>query len=196
MDLYSKILNEAGNEYGKCLLVVENNGIGISVLEKLNDLQYPKIYCSVKSTHEFIESSLAENNDRAVMGFTTSTKTRPLIVAKLEEYIRNKLIKVNSSRIFHEFKTFIWYNGKPQAMRSYNDDLVMSIAIGCWVRDTALQENQREMEYKKAMLGGIMKSTKTFETKIKGQKGYKQSFEEKHKEQIKNKKDFLWIYKG
>jgi hypothetical protein len=52
------------------------------------------------------------------------------------------------------------------------------------------------MEYKKAMLGGIMKSTKTFDTKIQGQKGYKQSFEEKNKEQIKNKKDFLWIYKG
>ena len=130
------------------------------------------------------------------MGFTTSTKTRPLIVAKLEEYIRNKLIKINSNRIFHEFKTFIWYNGKPQAMRSYNDDLVMSLAIACWVRDTALQENQREVEYKKAMLGGIMKSTQTFETRIKGQKGYNETFDEKHKEQIKNKKDFLWIYKG
>jgi hypothetical protein len=196
LDLYANVLNEAGREYGNCLLVVENNGIGISVLEKLNDLGYPKIYYSVKSTHEFIDAVMAENNDRAVMGFTTSTKTRPLIVAKLEEYVRNKLIRLNSSRLFHEFKTFIWYNGKPQAMRSYNDDLVMSLAIACWVRDTALQENQREVEYKKAMLGGLMKSTKTFETKIKGQNGFQESTSQKHKEEIKKTKDFFWIYKG
>jgi len=178
------------------LLVVENNGIGISVLEKLNGLEYPKIYYSIKSTHEFIDSVMAENNDRAVMGFTTSTKTRPLIVAKLEEYVRNKLIKLNSTRLFHEFKTFIWYSGKPQAMRSYNDDLVMSLAIACWVRDTALQENQREIEYKKAMLGGIMKSSKKFETRIKGQEGYKETFEQKYEEEIEKKKEFFWIYKG
>ena len=58
LDLYSNILNEAGREYGTCLLVVENNGIGISVLEKLNDLKYPKIYYSIKSTHEYIDSYL------------------------------------------------------------------------------------------------------------------------------------------
>ena len=39
-------------------------------------------------------------------------------------------------------KTFIWKNGKPQAMRSYNDDLVMSLAIACWVRDTAIEVNK------------------------------------------------------
>jgi len=195
LDLYSSILNEAGKEYGNCLLVVENNGIGISILEKLNSLEYPKLYYSIKSTHEYVEAYLAQSNDRAVMGFTTSTKTRPLIVAKLEEYIRNKLIKVNSSRIFHEFKTFIWYNGKPQAMRSYNDDLVMSLAIACWVRDTALEENQRDIEYKKAMLGGIMKSTQTFSTKIKGQIGYDNTTV-KQDEEAKKMKEFFWIYKG
>jgi len=196
LDLYANILNEAGREYGNCLLVVENNGIGISVLEKLNDLMYPNIYYSIKSTHEYIDSTIAEGNDRAVMGFTTSTKTRPLIVAKLEEYIRNKLIRVNSNRLFHELKTFIWHNGKPQAMRSYNDELVMSLAIACWVRDTALQENQRDTEYKKAMLDGLCKSTTTMNTQIKGQEGYAKSFNQKHEEELKKMKEFLWIYKG
>jgi hypothetical protein len=196
LDLYSNILYEAGREYGFCLLVVENNGIGISVLEKLNDLGYPKIYYSVKSTHEYIDPVMAEGNDRAVMGFTTSTKTRPLIVAKLEEYIRNKLITLRSNRLFHEMKTFIWYNGKPQAMRSYNDDLVMSLAIACWVRDTALQENVRDIEYKKAILGGITKATTTMNTQIKGQQGYAETFGEKHEDELKKRKEFFWIYKG
>ncbi len=196
LDMYSSILQSAGREYGNCLLVVENNGIGIAVLEKLKDLGYPKLYYSVKTTHEYMESYLAEHNDRAVLGFTTSTKTRPLIVAKLEEYVRNKLINIHSNRVFHELKTFIWHNGKPQAMRSYNDDLVMSLAIACWVRDTALTENEKDAAYKKAMLNGLMKSTTTMNTQIKGQKFYNETFEQKHEEEKKKMKEFFWIYKG
>ena len=79
-----------------------------------------------------------------------SMKTRPLVIAKFEEFIRNKLITINSMRLANEIKTFVWHNGRPQAMRSYNDDLVIAAAIGCWVRDTALVTNKREIEYKKA----------------------------------------------
>ena len=43
LDMFAKILYDAGVEYGKCLLVVENNGIGISVLEKLINLGYPNL---------------------------------------------------------------------------------------------------------------------------------------------------------
>ena len=196
LDLYSQILYDAGKEYGDCLLVVENNGIGISVLEKLKDLAYPNLYYSIKGTHEFVESYKGAYDDRAVPGFTTSTKTRPLIVAKLEEFIRNKLITIHSTRLFHELKTFIWHNGKPQAMRSYHDDLVMALAIGCWVRDTALQVNQTEIEYKKAMLNGIMKTDTTMNTQIKGQQGYAQTFSQKYEKEIKQTKEFFWIYKG
>ena len=80
-------------------------------LEKLNDLEYPNLYYSIKSTHEFIEATQGEHHNRAVLGYTTSTKTRPLIVAKFEEYIRNKMVHIRSNRTFHEMKTFIWHNG-------------------------------------------------------------------------------------
>ena len=92
LDLYSRILYDAGCEYGNCLLVVENNGIGISILEKLSDLGYPNLYYSIKSTHEYVEAHQGEVMEKAIAGFTTSIKTRPLIVAKLEEFIRNRMI--------------------------------------------------------------------------------------------------------
>ena len=177
-------------------MVVENNGIGISILEKLIDLGYPNLYYSIKGTHEFIDSVQGEANSRALPGFTTSTKTRPLIVAKLEEFIRNGLITLYSSRLFHELKTFIWHNGKPQAMRSYHDDLVMSLAIACWVRDTALQTSQRDVEYKKAMLSGMFMKTTQMSTTIEGMDGHKKSFEDKYKKEIKQATDFAWIFKG
>tara|TARA_Y100000114_G_scaffold85973_1_gene79467 strand:- start:1343 stop:2932 length:1590 start_codon:yes stop_codon:yes gene_type:complete len=198
LDHYASILNDAGREYGNCLLVVENVGIGISVCEKLKDLEYPNLYYSIKGTHEYVDAVTGEYNNNAVIGFTTSSKTRPLIVAKLEEYVRNKLIKPRSQRLFSEVKTFIWNNGKPQAMRSYHDDLIMSLAIACWVRDTALETSQRDLEYKRAMLDGIYCKTRTINTSIKGMQEHKarETFEEKYEKEIKVTKDFAWIFKG
>jgi hypothetical protein len=150
----------------------------------------------MKSTHEYVEAHQGESLDRAIPGFTTSTKTRPLVVAKLEEFIRNKMLTTYSSRLYHEFKTFIWNNGKPQAMRSYNDDLIMAIAIGCWVKDTALQVNKREVEYKKAMISSMYKSDSIMNTTIKGMKGYNESIKEKQKDFKEQLTQHSWIYKG
>jgi hypothetical protein len=198
LDMYSTILMQAGKEFGNCLLVVENVGIGISVLEKLIDLQYPNLYYSVKGSHEFIDGYQAETNNAAVPGFTTSSKTRPLIVAKLEEFIRNKLIKVYSVRFSNELRTFIWHNGKPQAMRGYNDDLTMALAIACWVRDTALTVNQREADYKKACLGSIIKVDTKVNTTIPGMHGYnrKEALDDKMFKAQEDYEKYSWLIKG
>jgi len=196
LDMYANILNQIGGEYGGALLVVENVGIGISVLEKLIELEYPNIYYSIKGTHEFVNATLAESSRNSVAGFTTSSKTRPLIVAKLEEFIRNKLITLYSGRLFNEFKTFVWNNGKPQAMRSYHDDLVMSLAIGCWVRDTALTVNHRNAQYQKACLDSMIFTTSKISTQIPGQLGYDKDYVQKASEQKKEYEEYSWLLKG
>jgi len=198
LDMYANILLQAGKEYGSCLLVVENVGIGISVLEKLIDLNYPNLYYSIKSTHEFVESHQGSIANNAVPGFTTSTKTRPLIVAKLEEFIRNKLIKIYSVRFSNELRTFIWHNGKPQSMRGYNDDLIMALAIACWVRDTALTANQRDIEYKKACLNSMVTVNTKLNTTIPGMDGYKskEAMDEKMFKTIEDYKQYSWLIKG
>jgi len=199
-DIYANMLFSAGKEYGNCLLVVENNSVGFAVLDKLVDLQYPNLYYSVKSTHEYVSQLEAEVMSNSVAGFTTSQKTRPLIVAKLEEFIRNKLITIYSLRTVNEFKTFIWNNGRPQAMRSYNDDLTMALAIGCWVRDTALETSQRDLEYQKAFLGSMIKSTTKISTAIPGMHGYDKRYDMesglKNDNEIKQQKEVMWLYKG
>ena len=139
---------------------------------------------------------MAEHRTSAVAGFTTSSKTRPLVVAKLEEFIRNKLIRIYSSRTVNEMKTFIWRNGKPQAMKGYNDDLVMALAIACWVRDTALQSNARDLNYQKAFISSIRTSKTTMNTQIKGQEGYKRNnIFDKMSEAEKLYDQYKWIIK-
>jgi hypothetical protein len=197
LDIYSRILYDAGMEYGGCMIVLENNNIGFSVLEKLIDQKYPNIYYSTKGSHEFVEHYEADYISNSVAGFTTSQKTRPLVIAKLEEFIRNDVIVLNSERSYKELKTFVWRNGRPEAQRGYNDDLVMSLAIGCWIRSTVLQENLRDVNYKKTFLNSMIFTKTSLNTTIPGMQGYKnQEKTDKIKEARDIYKNYGWIIKG
>ena len=196
-DVFSRVLFDIGQEYGNGLLVVENNSVGYAVLDKMKEMQYPNLYHSIKSTHEFVEEYQADQMTNAVAGFSTTSKTRPLIVAKMEEFVRNNLIKIYSSRLLSEMKTFVWSNGRAEAMRSYNDDLIMACAVGCWVRDTALSVNQRDAEYAKAFIGSITKTSNEMDTRIKGMIGtQKLQMKDAMREHQHNATNFPWLFKG
>ena len=98
----------------------------------------------------------------------------------------------------NELKTFVWHNGRPQAMRSYNDDLVMALAIACWIRDTALQVNQRDLEYNKAFLSSMIYTGKTFNTAIPGMHDYDKNsaLKDKAHEAHMQQQEFIWLLKG
>jgi len=174
LDMFASLIIDISKEYGNCLTIVENNSIGLSVITKLQEMGHPNLYWSKKSTHEQVDRLLAEEQVGVVCGFTNTVKTRPLIIAKLEEFIRNDVIKINSLRLANELKTFIWKDGKAQAMRTYNDDLVMACAIGCWIRDTALVANTREAQYSQAMLAAFSTKRSTLNTSITGMKNAEQ----------------------
>lgn len=196
-DIFSRVLFDVAREYGDALLVVENNSVGFAVLDKLKEMRYPNLYHSIKSTHEFVDEYQADQMSNAVAGFSMTSKTRPLIIAKLEEFIRNNLIKIYSNRLLSEMKTFVWNNGRAEAMRSYNDDLIVACAIGCWVRDTALAVNEKEAAYAKAFIGSITKSSNELDTRIKGMVGtYNLKMKEKMTKQSKNYEQFPWLFKG
>jgi hypothetical protein len=159
---------------------------------------YNNIYFSVKSTHEYVEQVRGEHMSNAIAGFSTTSKTRPLIIAKMEEFIRNKLITIYSSRTLNEFKTFIWNNGRPEAMRSYNDDLTMALAIGCWVRDTAFEAGKLEQQYREAFVDSMFVASTKLNTQIKGQEGYRadNTTLDQRQKAIQQMQQFGWLYKG
>ena len=192
-DIFANLLNEAGKEYGKCMVAVENNSVGWAVLDKLNDLEYPNIYYSYKSSHDYVDPVTAEHAPNTIMGFSMTSKTRPLVITKLEEFIRNQLITIYSTRLYNEMKTFVWNHGKPQAMKKYNDDLIIACAIGCWVKDVAFTINQRELEYKKAFLNCMRKSDTMINTSISGMEGFKGVDKQK---QMKEHEEYSWLLKG
>ena len=53
---------------------------------------------------------------------------------------------------------FIWQGGKAQAQSGYNDDLVMSLGIGLFTRDTGIKFHQQGMDITRRSLDGISKT--------------------------------------
>ena len=93
-----------------------------------------------------------------VPGFTMSLKTRPLVIGKLDAYLREKSITLQGKRTMEEMRTFIWKNGRAEAQTGYNDDLIMALATACYVRDTALKFAQQGLSLTNAALGNWSKS--------------------------------------
>ena len=162
---FGNFLVSLSTDYNNALLVIENANIGWACIQQVIDRNYSNLYYTnkdlkyVDTENQFSNKYRAQDRNQ-VAGFSTTSRTRPLIISKLEEYIRDKSITIRSVRTIDELFTFIWNNGRAEAMRGYNDDLTMSLAISLWVRDTALRLRQEGVDLTKRAIDGI--STYTY----------------------------------
>ena len=153
---YGNVLVGIASEYNDALLVVENANIGWATIEQILERQYNNLYYSSTSQMETVESYMTKyERDKLVPGFTMSVRTRPLVIAKVIEYIREKGVTLQSKRLLGEMRVFVWKNGKPQAQTNYNDDLLISCATALYVRDTALRLRQQGMDLARAQLSSF-----------------------------------------
>jgi hypothetical protein len=163
---YGNLLVAIATEYNSALLVVENNNIGWGTLQQIIDRDYQNTFYStpdlnvVDVEHNYTNKLNAQDK-KLVPGFTTTNKNRPLMVSNMESCFRDKSVTIRSIRSYEELNVFIWNGPKAEAMRGYNDDLVMALSIGLWVRGTALKLRTEQMAYTRTMLGGITKVTNT-----------------------------------
>ena len=161
---FGNFLVALSTEYNDALLVVENANIGWATIQQVIDRGYKNLFYMSKDLKYIDVENQITNKYRAeerglVAGFSTTSKTRPLIISKLTDYFREKSIIIRSSRLIDELFTFIYMNGRAEAMKGYNDDLVMAISIGLWVRDTALRLRQEGIDLTKQAVSGITSNT-------------------------------------
>ena len=154
---YGHLLVGIATEYNEALLVIENANIGWATIQVAIDRNYPNLYYSQKTESTNVNSYFDKYQDHSKMvaGFTMSSRTRPMVVGKFQEYISDKGVTIQSKRLIEEMKTFIWRNGRPEAQSGYNDDLVMSFGIAMYIRDTALKFRQRGLDITKQSLNNM-----------------------------------------
>lgn len=141
-DIFAYLLESLGKKYNTAIIACENNSIGWATVQKLLDLNYPKIYYSQKvGGVEYINNSdWDKDTNLRIPGFATTVRTRPLIVNVFEECLRTKTFIFHSQRLLDEIKVLIYNEkGKPEALEGYNDDLIISCGIGLYVRNTSMK---------------------------------------------------------
>ncbi len=155
---FGNFLTALATEYNNALLVIENSNVGWATIQQCIDRQYGNLFYMSQDL-KYIDIEKQMNNryyrdeKKMVAGFSTTTKTRPLIISALDTYMNEKEILIRSSRLIDELFTFIWNSGRAEAMKGYNDDLTMALGIGLWVRNTALRLRQEGIDLTKSMLG-------------------------------------------
>jgi hypothetical protein len=125
---------KASTTYNKALLVVENNGLGWATVTEVLNKGYSNIYYSDKTQSKRNPYETGSPDHKKIGGFTNSNVVRPLAIDSLIQALNPLDLKFYSKRLLDELEVFIWYRGKPQAMRNYNDDLVIAMAMATYLR--------------------------------------------------------------
>lgn len=191
---YGAFLTSVASEWNNAMLVIENANIGWAVIQEVIDRSYNNLYYSYREVG-YIDDDIhlrkgwdLKRKEDMVPGFTMSSRTRPLVISKLDMYMRERTPIIHSKRLIDELFVFIWNGSRAEAQRGYNDDLVMSFSTGLWVRDTALKLRQQGMDLTRTTLSHMGKSsTGVYSNRTAGQDPWKQ------KDRFGNDNDLTWL---
>jgi hypothetical protein len=147
---FADLLAEWGTNYNTAFIIPENNTFGYHVCVKLRDSGYKRLYYGTSKGDPF---TYVPNDQSEMPGFATSVRTRQLILPKLEELFRNRIIKVHSQRLYDQLQTFVWQGNKASAAKGSNDDLIISLAIGTWLIEGVSSDSSTGAEFTRALLG-------------------------------------------
>jgi hypothetical protein len=111
---YGNFLVSIATQYNDALLVIENANIGWAAIQQAIDRNYRNLYYSYKD-EGYIDPDIQlskgydlKDKSQMVPGFTMSSRTRPLIISKLETYFRERAPIIKSSRLIEELYVFVW----------------------------------------------------------------------------------------
>ena len=190
---YGHLLVGLATEYNEAMLVIENANIGWATIQVALDRGYANLYYSQKSGVVSANSYFDKYQDHSKMvpGFTMSSRTRPMVIGKFQEYISDKGVTIRSKRLIQEMKVFIWKNGRPEAQTGYNDDLVMAFGIGMYVRDTALKFKQKGLDMTKNSLNNMSVNRTPYQGGYGNNPYAKNPYEQTMGD---NKEDIRWLF--
>ena len=109
---FGNMLVNASTEYNDALLVVENANVGWAAIQPAIDRSYRNLFYSAKDLSVVdVQSQLDRGYDlkdksQMIPGFSTTSKTRPLIISKLDTLMREKSPIIRSKRLIDELICF------------------------------------------------------------------------------------------
>jgi hypothetical protein len=153
-DLLAQLVEEYGEMYKAYTVVDVTGGMGVSTVLKLLEFNYKRLHYD-SSNGKILSARQRElstfNKENKTPGFHANSVRLPMI-SNLEFKIRTDAVKIRSTRMTSEMKTFIYKNGRPDHMDGYHDDLLMSLAMCLWVVEHSFKNLEKLEKQNKAML--------------------------------------------
>ena len=147
-DLFGEELVKLAIFYNEAYIGTEANNHGLTTLKAIQKLDYHNIYYS--KVYDQIADRITQK-----IGWQTNAKTKPLMIDKLAEFIREAYIGIKSKTIIKELLTYVIDDkGGTNAQQGCHDDTVMALAI--WLQmilegkgDSYVPETSDDLRIKK-----------------------------------------------
>lgn len=122
-DLFGMELVKLGKYYNEAYIGVENNNHGLTTLTTMKKEEYWNLYFA--KSYDKIADKISQK-----LGWTTSPRTKPLMIDKLAEFVREMFLGIYSDFIIGEMYTYVIDDdGKTNAQTGCFDDTVIATAI-------------------------------------------------------------------
>lgn len=141
-DYFAEVLFNLGEYYNQAYICVENNSHGILTCTRLGkDMAYPNFYTEVQ--HDKVT-----DRETVKLGFSTTVKTKPLIIDQLRAAMREGELELNDKVTIREMMTYIvTESGAMQAESGCFDDCVMSLALANYIHQGAWEPVESSDSY-------------------------------------------------
>lgn len=121
-EAFAQVLFLLGKYYNEAWLGIERNNHGLTVIDNIKR-DYPNLYR--QRVHDRLIDGLTEK-----LGWTTSAKTKPLMIDDLKYLIRKEELVIYDTEIIKEFSDYVADDsGRTNALPGSNDDRIMALAI-------------------------------------------------------------------
>lgn len=126
-DEFGDALFNLGRFYNTALLVPESwPGVGAVTTQKLLDLRYPNMWKRDKS--DYSHKAMSQ-----LIGWETTKRTKPLMIHKLSEDIKDFTFKIRSAALIDEMRSFVYDGDAMEPQEGCFSDRVMALGIAWFV---------------------------------------------------------------
>lgn len=145
-----------GNFYNFALIGIELNNRGYTTVKCLVRKQYRNLYYDRMEIGGHFKE----------FGFTTTTRTRPLILDQLAHDFNDEYFECLPEGLLNEMTTFVNKDGRFEASNGSHDDEIMAFAIGLMLcywfpfRNRVKVEQIKKMDYIGSMDSGVTRKEK------------------------------------
>lgn len=122
-DLFGDLLVDLALFYNEAYLAIESNNHGLTTIKQVIRREYYNLFYS--KGYDKINNEITRK-----VGWQTTLKTKPLMIDKLAEFIRERLFYIKDIDVINEMYTYVIdERGRTNAQSGKHDDCVMATGI-------------------------------------------------------------------